>query len=216
MRLRMQCTASAFAELRSRLEAIRFGTENTAAIVVTADYEPEAERYGGPDGLEIAHDVFMHDSIAALELVPAVLRDPVIAAASAWGFLSSLGLTDGEVDVLYSRRFARIANEMSITERELAQSADKQVPSFTKRWPTALSATRALTAGRPHTAALAAAGDRLRAASEQGLLHRTLIDIAVDLQHMHFNRLGVSSRSEASLVIMSCRAICNSPSRGRG
>jgi thiopeptide-type bacteriocin biosynthesis protein len=175
--------------------------------MVEALYEPESERYGGEHGIEAAHAIFMHDSYMTIDLAGDVRLDQLVAAASALDLLSYLGLTAEEVSEVYGRRLARLALDLGTSEQHLRDQAERSMPRFTARWAVASALARQGPGSDRHTVGLARAGARLRQAAEAGLLGRALSDIAADVQHMHFNRLDVPARREASLVLLTGQAI---------
>ena len=70
-------------------------------------YDREVERYGGPDGIDLAEDLFVADSVAVLEILSLVDRKAVELDPSLLGvytvddLVRNLGLTDEQQDSLY-------------------------------------------------------------------------------------------------------------------
>lgn len=207
IRLRVRCAPATFAALRQRLAALRLGPDSVAPSIVETHYESEYQRYGGGHGLELVHDIFMFDSLATVELAGDVRRDQVVAAVSALDLLRHVGLTAEETIEVYSRRIARIARDLGMTESRLLDHADRNLPTFISGWPAASAAARGQTASTRHASGLANAGAQLREAAQHGRLSRDLTDILVDVQHMHLNRLDVPTGREASLVLLTGQAI---------
>lgn len=69
-----------------------------AGPVELGEYDPELERYGGPDAMAAAHRLFCRDSAAALALLPALadsnLSEAVVLAANQVDLLRALGGLD--------------------------------------------------------------------------------------------------------------------------
>ncbi len=201
LRLRLRCSGSRFALLERQLRGTRWGSERTAPTIVADRYEPEVDRYGGPAGMDPVHEIFTVDSMNTIALRPAVVREPVTAAASAFEFVLQLGWS-GELVEIYAERIRRIARDLGTGEQELARSAKPLLRTFAKRWPTARAAVRGCETLALNAPQLQDPGARLREAARHGSLTRPLRSIAAELHHMHFNRLGIGTRQELSLVLL--------------
>jgi lantibiotic biosynthesis protein len=201
VRLRLRCHDGLFSEVRRRLVAMTFG--QATPILRDAHYEPELDRYGGPAGLAAAHDIFTLDSRTVIGLLR-VERNlaPAIVAASAWQFLVDLGMRSAEIDDVYDRRITNTARRLNSTKSRLADIASREAAALAMRWPAALATVRDHRTADPAASEWQNSAKKLREAAEAGLLCRPLADIVLDLQHMHFNRLGIDAARELSLVLM--------------
>jgi lantibiotic biosynthesis protein len=158
---------------------------------VTLDtYDREVERYGGPDGIELAEELFIADSVASLELLHLLdqktveLDSSLLAVYTVDDLVRGLGLTDEEQDQLYHHGVAE--------RREAA-----------KEYRTQQRLLRSLL-GDPHWLATQPGGDRIAEILELrrhrvqhiasrydalDTLVRSKAELARSFVHMHANRL---------------------------
>lgn len=186
VRLRTEQPAT---DLLDRLVGDRVITGWTGGI-----YEPEAYAFGGPEGMEVAHDVFCADSPAALaETGTAGARERSVMLLSA--MIRAAGLDPFEAGDVYAR-WAALRRPV----------APPQGPALEK----AVSAMRRLmnadAARRPEpeagwgerVAAFEDAGIRLRRLAADGRLIRGLRDVLAHHAIFAFNRAGVPVDAQAA------------------
>lgn len=191
------------------LEAARREAHSGSRTTV-ARYEPEVARYGGHVGVEIAHELFTVDSLIALTLLRRIRRDALVAAITSCDLLVRLGLSRDEVTAVYDEHVNWISNLFergSVTRQLLASQAEQALSGSEQRVGEARDTVRACPAYRSAAGRLGAIGDRWCEADRCGQLSRPLREICIDLQHMHFNRLGLSPRQELSAVLLADAAL---------
>ena len=203
------------------LERVREGVkplQEAGAIeaVEIAEYDRELERYGGEEGMALAEKLFLHDSLAILELI----------AADRQGLLEksrreiSLLMTERLLDLLAFDRAQRIAfyehgyrwtremgawssdacDQIEQRYRELRPGlqdlfAAEQCADPAWLWGGAAAAeigSRWLAASRPVAEAIVAA-------HAAGRIHQDLVQLAWSYAHMSCNRFGIDPTPEAIL-----------------
>lgn len=212
-------------EVRRRWEA--FGGE--ASSLQELAYEPEYERYGGPEAMGLAEELFHVSSVCALAVLPPLLQAPAkrLGLALELTFLGAqpiaplartlrgslayyagfLGLLRGqdeasrhEARALFEKHGESLGARLSSLSRDWREG---RLGGVHRRWTQAL--------GEAFTALEALERDgRLRASRvrEAGLVPQgvesfpTLTVIGMSQLHMLNNRLGVTLRMEAVLAYL--------------
>jgi len=179
-------------------------------------YDREVERYGGAEGMALAERLFLHDSLACLDLM----------AAERTGALAksrrevSLLMTDRLLDLLRFDRAQRLAfyahghrwtaemgtweeKDLALLEARYQGLRDGLQDLFTgeqSRHPELLW-------GGPEPARIAArwleatapVAERIRAAHAAGRIRQEIVYLAWSYAHMSANRLGIDPTPEAIL-----------------
>jgi class I lanthipeptide synthase len=181
-----------------------------------AQYDRELERYGGEEGMALAEKLFLHDSLACLDLLEAERQGLLAKTRREFSLL----LTEGLLDLLQFDRGERLAfyaygyrwtHEMGTwkeADREIIEAKYQALKPglqdlFTGEQATqpallwggevpARIAERCLAASRPVVFAI-------RQGLAAGRIHRDPIDLAWSYAHMHCNRLGIDPTPEALL-----------------
>ncbi|MEV0577202.1 methyltransferase, FxLD system [Streptomyces sp. NPDC050392] len=157
-------------------------------------YEPETYAFGGPEGMEIAHDVFCADSPAALaETGTAGARERSVMLLSA--MLRAAGLDPFEAGDVY----ARWASSRPPVNPPQGAALEKAVSAMRRL----MNADAAL---RPQpelgwgerVAAFEDAGRRLRRLAADGRLIRGIRDVLAHHAIFAFNRAGVPVDAQAA------------------
>jgi thiopeptide-type bacteriocin biosynthesis protein len=181
-----------------------------------AQYDREVERYGGPLGMALAEELFLHDSLACLDLLEAE-RQGLLAKSRRE---VSLLLTEGLLDLLRFDRAERLAfyahgyrwtremgtwsdDNLAIIEAKYQavkaglqdlftgpQAADPEA-LWGGEEPARIAA-RCLEASRP-------IAEAIREGHAAGRIQQDLIYLAWSYAHMHCNRLGIDPTPEALL-----------------
>ncbi|MFL1380159.1 MULTISPECIES: thiopeptide-type bacteriocin biosynthesis protein [unclassified Nocardiopsis] len=179
--------------------------------VADAVYEPETQRYGGPDALEVCEDFFCASSAIALAVLRAAPRPgqrQAIAADLVSLAFGVLGL--GDVEAVRQARGYHASWDFSA---EVARGGDtprleaeRLFHSAPAKWLQRRSVLERLVSqegGSTHhlwTRALGEAVDRLRALHAERPLANELTRIVWSLLHMHHNRLGLDIDDERRIA----------------
>lgn len=181
-----------------------------------AEYDRELERYGGEEGMALAEKLFLHDSLAALDLMEAERGGLLAKTRREWSML----MTEGLLDLLRFDRAERLAfykvgyrwtAEMGAWKEAELETVEKHYQAlkpglqdlFTgeqSRRPDLLwggeeparIAEECLAASAPVVAAILEAHAARR-------IHQDLTELAWSYAHMHCNRLGIDPTPEALL-----------------
>ena len=181
-----------------------------------AQYDRETERYGGEEGMALAEKLFLHDSLAVLDLMEAERRGLLAKTRREWSLL----MTERLLDLLGFDRAQRLAfyaagyrwtGEMGTWKEAELETVEKRYQElkpglqdlFTgdqSRRPELLwggeepwrIAERCLEASRPVVAAILEA-------HAAGRINQDLTELAWSYTHMHCNRLGIDPTPEALL-----------------
>ncbi len=181
-----------------------------------ATYERETERYGGERGMRLCERMFMHDSVACLDLLEAERRG--LAAGSRREY--SVVLVERFLDLM---RFDR-AQRVEFYRRGYGWAVDggdwreEDLRVLEERYRSLKRGLLALFRGgreddpdaafggaepariaRACLTACAPIVEELLAAHETGELRQDLVYLAGSLAHMHCNRLGLDVSAEAIL-----------------
>ena len=204
-------------ELRARIEAGLRSLGDRALFTGRefATYAREYARYGGPEGMTLSEQVFLHDSVACLELLEAESRGGVTRTRRelhlVWTerFLDLFPF-DAGARVEFYRHGHAWAIEREWDARDLA-ALDTRYRSLRdglrvlaghdaglteeERWGGAEPAAVAASC----LARLAPVVTRLVEAHAAGRIDQSLVSLAWSLAHMSANRLGVDAVPEAIL-----------------
>jgi thiopeptide-type bacteriocin biosynthesis protein len=181
-----------------------------------SEYDREIERYGGPEGMALAERLFLHDSLACLDLMEAERQGLLAKTRREW----SLMMTERLLDLLRFDRAQRVAfyayghqwtREMQMWKEAELETIERHYQGlktglqdlFTgeqSRHPELLwggeeparIAERCLEASRP-------VAEEILAAHAAGRIPQDLIYLAWSYAHMHCNRLGIDPTPEALL-----------------
>ena len=181
-----------------------------------AEYEREYERYGGEEGMALAEQVFLHDSLACLELMDVERRGLLARSRREFTLAVTEGLLDRlELDRAQRQAFYRLGYEWAIedgTWREEEQRALKEryraiAPGLqdmflgaTSRDPVALYGGAEAAAIAGHLLdSLGPVTGRLLEAHRAGRIRKDLVSLAWSYAHMQCNRLGIDPAAESIL-----------------
>jgi thiopeptide-type bacteriocin biosynthesis protein len=181
-----------------------------------AQYDREIERYGGEEGMELAEKLFLHDSLACLDLMEVERQG--LTAKTRREF--SLLLTERTLDLLRFNREQRLAFYQYGYDwtREMGSWKEKELETIEARYqelkdglqdlftgeqsknPEELwggeapmrIAERCLDASRPIL-------EEILAAHAAGRIQQDIVYLAWSYTHMHCNRLGIDPTPEAIL-----------------
>ncbi|HET8947962.1 MAG TPA: thiopeptide-type bacteriocin biosynthesis protein, partial [Candidatus Polarisedimenticolia bacterium] len=181
-----------------------------------AEYEREYERYGGEEGMALAEQIFLHDSLACLELMDLERRGQPMRSRREFTLVVTERILDLlELDRAGREAFYRLGYEWAIEGgtwreeerraledryRSLAPGLQEMFLGETSRDPVALF-------GGPEAAAIArrlldslrpVAGQLLEA-HRQGRIQKDLVSLAWSYTHMQCNRLGIDPAGESIL-----------------
>lgn len=176
--------------------------DGRVAKVVLDTYRREVARYGGPEGILVAEQVFRHDSDAVLSIVTAAEGDAGLAAR--WR-LAVVGvdrlLADGGLDVPARRNAVRRWRDSLATEHgSTGENARRHAGKLFRTERADLERLMAGTATDAITTACLAALDR-RTEAQRPLLDGTREDILGSLCHMYVNRLLRAAQRTQELVV---------------
>ena len=190
-----------------------------AGLVDTVEYAQylrEWDRYGGERGMRLAEQIFLHDSLACLELIDAERRGAFVKTRREYSllfvekFLDLMGfdrdtriayysfahswpITDGDWK---DEDLRALETKFTALERGLVDLlSGEQSRDAAAQWggeEPALIAARCLDASRPVL-------DELKARHRAGEIPVNLVNLAWSYTHMHCNRLGIDAMPEAIL-----------------
>jgi thiopeptide-type bacteriocin biosynthesis protein len=176
-----------------------------AAGVITAwtpaFYEPETAAFGGPAGMDIAHDLFCADTTGTLAYIwcndpPLGRREISVLLISA--MLSAAGLDWHECGDVFARVAAMRPEPQPGTAGQAAQLTG-QLRTLLAIPAAAFFSEDGTAAARWHTG-FTDAGRRLADASSCGTLSRGLRAILAHHVIFHWNRLGLPAAAQAILA----------------
>ncbi|HWL35039.1 MAG TPA: lantibiotic dehydratase [Frankiaceae bacterium] len=170
--------------------------------VVLDTYRREVARYGGPEGIVVAEQVFRHDSDAVLAIVLAAAGDAGLGIRWRAAVLGVDGLlADGGMDVPSRRAAVRRWRDGLVAEQ--GGTGDNAKRHAGKLFRTEREGLARLMGGTPEDRAETAVLGALAARSEaiEPLLAGTREDILGSLCHMHVNRLLRGAQRTQELVV---------------
>lgn len=186
-----------------------------------AEYQREYERYGGEEGMALSESIFLHDTLACLDLIGAESRGALAKSRREY----SLVMTERFLDLMGFDRERRLEfyrfgykwvvdggywkpDDFGVIESRyqelkpaLAALLDRGAENDDDVWggsEPARIARECLAATRPVV-------ERLLAANAAGRIPVELPYLAWSLTHMHCNRLGIDATPEAILRYFLCR-----------
>ncbi len=187
-------------------------------------YLLELDRYGGPEGMAITEQIYLHDSFAALDLMEAERRGETARSRREYSLVHTEGLLDlfgfdREARRAFYRlgtlaggdappwspddrsRLERRFDELRDGLRDLLSGETSRDPEkrYGGREPARISGA-CLEATRP-------AIGRLVDAHAAGRIPRDLVHLAWSYAHMHCNRLGIDVVAEAILRYFALRLL---------
>jgi thiopeptide-type bacteriocin biosynthesis protein len=201
---------------RVRQGAARLQAAGAVEAVEFAAYDREIERYGGEEGMALAEQLFLHDSLAILDLIEADRQGLLEKSRRE----ISLLMTERLLDLLRLDRAQRTAFYAygHRWTREMDAWRDSDVDQIEQRYgklkpglqdlftgercgdpewlwggaSAARIADRWMAASRP-------VAEAIRAAHAAGRIHQELGTLAWSYAHMSCNRFGIDSTPEAIL-----------------
>ena len=180
-------------------------------------YEREVERYGGPEGIELAERIFQEDSEAALEILE-MLESGDEGADERWrltirgidALLEDFGLDLAGKRSLLNAIRTDLAKELHSDEgvkrgignvfRKVSRSLEPLLVSAPDRDEES-PLSPGLAVLRRRSDRLAPLIRELKAREEAGLLSQTLPQLAASYVHMHANRLLRTAHRRQELVL---------------
>ncbi|HEV8199744.1 MAG TPA: thiopeptide-type bacteriocin biosynthesis protein [Candidatus Polarisedimenticolia bacterium] len=196
-----------------------------------AEYEREYERYGGEEGMALAEQVFLHDSLACLDLMDVEHRGHLARSRRE----VTLVLTERVLDLLEMDRAQRLAfyrsgyqwaidggtwrdEEQGALEeryRSLAPGLEELFLGATARDPVALyGGAEAAAIARRFLDSVRPVASRLLEAHRAGRIPKNLVTLAWSYTHMQCNRLGIDPAAEAILRFFMLRFAEDHPGTG--
>ncbi|HEX4965025.1 MAG TPA: thiopeptide-type bacteriocin biosynthesis protein [Thermoanaerobaculia bacterium] len=181
-----------------------------------AQYDREVERYGGDEGMALAEKLFLHDSLAALDLMAAERQGGLAKTRREFSLL----LTEKLLDLLgfdCGQRLAFYAFGHQWT-REMGTWKDEEVQTIEAKYQAIKEGLQDLFTGEQSTDAVALWGgaepariaarweeasrpvaEAIREAHAAGRIQQDLGYLAWSYAHMSCNRLGIDPTPEALL-----------------
>ncbi len=178
-------------------------------------YEQEVERYGGPEGIELAEQIFQADSEAVLEILE-MLEEGDAGADERWRLtlggidmlLGDFGLDLEGKRALLERTRHELARELRSDERVKRGLGDRFRKESRSLEPLLGPERDEESPLSPGLAVLRGRSDRLaplirelKDREQAGRLSQTLAAIAASCVHMHANRLLRSAHRSQELVL---------------
>lgn len=205
LRLRFRCPDNEWAALLAFVTEAAARVTHQQPTVVPARYVPEVDRYGGAEGLAIAHQVFAADSVNVLRLSAMPERPDLVWLASADDLLTALARDAATRSAAYERQSRWVLERLCDSDQERARLLARSEAILDEITPRFAAAHDVLLRQRPYQQAqriLAELGAQLARAEHERRLTRPVVEILVDLQHMHFNRAAIPPRKECSAVLL--------------
>lgn len=176
-------------------------------------YEPELARYGGPEGMELAEEIFHADSDAAVGLLDAADGDD----SARWRFAllgASRLLEDFQLSLLDRVDLLRLSKAELMSELPEGLAMEQQLAARYR--PERKEVERLLSPkglGQPElqdaaevlrrrSARIAFPVTRLRALDREGRLEGPLAGLILSLLHMHVNRMCHTGARRQELVLV--------------
>jgi thiopeptide-type bacteriocin biosynthesis protein len=211
--------------VRPRIEgAIRpFSESGVIHGVEYGAYAREWERYGGARGMELAERIFLHDSLACLELLDAEARGLLGKSRREYSlmfterFLDLFGLEGSLRRQFYLEGYAWAFRDGVFREEDRPR-LERQYVSVRDGLREGLRGLRAddpaIVFGGPEPARIAAScleamrpvAKELLSAHADGSIHQGLVYLVWSYAHLHCNRLGIDLVPEAILRYLMFRA----------
>ncbi len=202
-------------QVRERIERDLAAVQGVDRIEF-AQYDRETERYGGEEGMALAEKLFLHDSLACLDLMEAERQGLLAKTRREWSLL----MTEGLLDLLgfdRAQRLAFYATGYRWTS-EMGTWKEDELVMVEKRYQELKPGLQDLFTGEQshHPELLWGGEEPLRIARRcleesrpvveaileghaAGRIHQSLTELAWSYTHMHCNRLGIDPTPEALL-----------------
>lgn len=189
-------------------------------------YEPETIAFGGPDAIGAAHDLFHADSQHILDYLrrtePAAPPDPTLGRRELSILLCTTLLRSAGQDWYEQgdiwHRVARIRPLPTDTPtgrlHEMTHSL--RLLMTTEARPTGTLADGPLSFAAPWAAAFGKAGQILGDAARDGILERGVRDVLAHHVIFHWNRLGLTARTQSILARAARDTVMNPPTSPPG
>jgi thiopeptide-type bacteriocin biosynthesis protein len=201
-------------EARSRPFREAEGGRQRIRRIALDTYEREVERYGGPEGVEIAEAIFRADSEAALAIVETLSGDGAaearfrLALAGVDRLLDDLGLSLDDKLALARAVAAALSRELGLdapSARKLdaryRRDRGRLADLLARRGEDADDLAPGLAALDARSEAIAPLVTRLRRLDARGAISVSMLDLAGSLAHMHCNRLFRSAARAQEMVV---------------
>jgi lantibiotic biosynthesis protein len=211
--------------VRPRIErAILPNVESGLVLGVEfGEYAREWERYGGRRGMVLAEQLFLHDSVACLDLLDVEARGLLLTSRREYSLVfTERFLTLFGFDESRRRQFYLEGHAWAFRDGVFR---DEDRPRLNRQYQTVRDALRdrvlglrtevpAIDFGGAEPARVAAHGlaamrpviEELLAAHAAGEIHQGLVSLAWSYAHLHCNRLGIDLVPEAILRYLMFRA----------
>lgn len=182
-------------------------------------YEPETDRYGGPDALPLIERIFWADSVFVTETLSLIRDGTIETAPEHLGLISMDDLFESlGMDLSTRLRLCRHASRESPAARNRHQAFGEQYRSTRKQleatFLTRNSGDRSSSLELHRSqrrSAIEQAAAQLRAVLTRSAMSGAATEIAIALAHMHHNRLlGVDPVSEAQIYYKLGRLLATS------
>jgi thiopeptide-type bacteriocin biosynthesis protein len=196
-----------------------------------AEYEREYERYGGKEGMALAEQIFLHDSLACLDLIDADRRGLLARSRREFALVVTERVLDLlEMDRSERQRFYRhgyqwaveggswreeerrtleeryLSLRTGLEELFLGETCRDPIAQYGGREAAAI-ADRLLESLRP-------VAGRLVEAHRQGRIPQDRVSLAWSYTHMQCNRLGIDPAAESILRFFMHRFLEDHPGTG--
>lgn len=225
---RLRChrgPATTTASLRTAIGAVldSLVTSGTVQRWQESLYEPEALAFGGPHGMDIAHDVFHADSHGILTYLrhsqPALPPGQVAGRRELSILLcTSMFRSARQDDHEQGDVWHRVAQARPLASDPPASQLRGMTPGLqllisldTSPAGTLFGAAGPLSFAAPWSAAFTEAGRQLADAARDGTLDRGLRDILAKHVIFHWNRLGLTAGAQAVLARAARETLMNPP-----
>jgi len=196
-----------------------------------AEYEREYERYGGEEGMALAEQVFLHDSVACLDLIDLDRRGLLARSRREYALVVTERFLDLlELDRPRRQRFYRHGYQWALDGgswreeeratleeryRSLAPGLEELFLGETCRDPVALyGGAEAAAIAHRLLESLGPVAGRLLEAHRAGRIPQDLVSLAWSYTHMQCNRLGIDPAAESILRFFMHRFIEDHPGTG--
>ncbi|HTQ80403.1 MAG TPA: thiopeptide-type bacteriocin biosynthesis protein [Thermoanaerobaculia bacterium] len=204
--------------VRDRVERALEPLQAAGAVegIEFAQYDRELERYGGEEGMALAEKLFLHDSLACLDLLAAERQGQLLKSRRE----VSLLMTEQLLDLLgldRAQRLAFYAHGYRWT-REMGTWSEADLATIEQKYQSLKTGLQDLFTGEPSRDPLLLWGGEapariaerwregsrpvaraIREAHDAGRLGQGLIELAWSYAHMSCNRLGIDPTPEALL-----------------
>lgn len=191
----------------------------------TAAYEPEAIAFGGDEGMDLAHELFTADSIGILDYLHRHDRaeEPIGRRELSILLCSTLFHAAGQDWYEHGDIWHRVARLRPLPPdtpsdrwRDLATALQRLMITDTSPTSPLFTPGKPLAFATPWTTAFDQAGRRLAHTARDGTLQRGLRDVLAHHVIFHWNRLGLTDRTQGILARAARETVMNPPSAPSG